>query len=195
MATIFIPRERSAGERRVATVPAAVTKLARTGLEVVVEPGAGAAAGLEDGAYVDAGARLAEGEDLAQAAVVARVAPPTLEEVRALAPGTVLLTFVAPHRNLEVVGALAEARITTIAMELVPRISRAQPMDALSSQANISGYRAVVTAAYELDKYFPLFMTAAGTIKPATPAPSTTTVAGRIVPAAVMNSGKYLSSS
>jgi len=80
----------------------------------------------------------------------------------------VLLSFVAPHRNLEVVAALAERGVTTLAMELVPRISRAQSIDALSSQANISGYRAMITAAYELDKYFPLFMTAAGTIKPAT---------------------------
>ncbi len=168
MATIFIPRERAAGERRVAAVPAAVSKLTRTGLEVVVEPGAGAAAGIDDGAYEQAGARLAGAEDLAQAAVVARVAPPTLAEVAALSPGTVLLTFAAPHRNLDMVAALAEARVTTVAMELVPRISRAQSMDALSSQANIAGYRAVITAAYELDKYFPLFMTAAGTIKPAT---------------------------
>ena len=167
MATIFIPRERSPGERRVAAVPAAVSKLARTGLEVVVEPDAGAAAGIEDDAYVDSGARIAAEGDLAQAAVVARVAPPSVEEVGALSPGTVLFTFVAPHRNLEVVAALKEARITTLAMELVPRISRAQSMDALSSQANIGGYRAVITAAYELDKYFPLFMTAAGTIKPA----------------------------
>ena len=167
MATIFIPRERSPGERRVAAVPAAVSKLAKTGLEVVVEPDAGAAAGFEDDAYVDAGARIAVEGDLAQAAVVARVAPPSVEEVGALSPGTVLCTFVAPHRNLDVVAALTQARITTLAMELVPRISRAQSMDALSSQANIGGYRAVITAAYELDKYFPLFMTAAGTIKPA----------------------------
>lgn len=167
MATILITRERAAGERRVATVPAAVTKLTRLGLEVVVEPGAGAAAGIDDDAYVQAGARLADDGALAQAAVVARVAPPTPEEVGALAAGTVLLTFAAPHRNLDVVAALAEAQVTTVAMELVPRISRAQSMDALSSQANISGYRAVITAAYELDKYFPLFMTAAGTIKPA----------------------------
>ena len=167
MATIYITRERAAGERRVATVPAAVTKLTRTGLEVVVEPAAGAAAGIDDDAYVEAGARLAQDGDLAEAAVVARVAPPTLEEVGDLAPGTVLLTFAAPHRNLDVVAALAEAQVTTVAMELVPRISRAQSMDALSSQANIAGYRAVITAAYELDKYFPLFMTAAGTIKPA----------------------------
>ncbi len=167
MATIFIPRERAPDERRVAAVPAAVTKLARTGLEVVVEPGAGAGAGIGDDAYRAAGARLAGEGDLQQASVVARVAPPSVEEVRALAPGTVLFTFVAPHRNLEVVAALKDANVTTLAMELVPRISRAQSMDALSSQANISGYRAVITAAYELDKYFPLFMTAAGTIKPA----------------------------
>ncbi|MFP4311297.1 MAG: Re/Si-specific NAD(P)(+) transhydrogenase subunit alpha [Nitriliruptoraceae bacterium] len=168
MPTIFIPRERAAGERRVAASPASVSKLAKLGLDVVVEEGAGAAANLTDEAFVAAGATLAGADAVSRAEVVARVAPPTAEEVAALAPGTVLLTFVAPHRNLDVVRALAARPVSTLAMELVPRISRAQPIDALSSQANVAGYRAVITAAYELDKYLPLFMTAAGTIKPAT---------------------------
>jgi H+-translocating NAD(P) transhydrogenase subunit alpha len=168
VATIFIPQERAPGERRVAATPASIGKLRRTGIEVAVESGAGAHARIRDDDYVAAGARVAEAPSIADAAVIARVAPPTLDEVAALAPGSVLLSFVAPHRNLEVVEALAERGVTTLAMELVPRISRAQSIDALSSQANISGYRAVITAAYELDKYFPLFMTAAGTIKPAT---------------------------
>jgi H+-translocating NAD(P) transhydrogenase subunit alpha len=168
VATIFIPQERAPGERRVAATPASIGKLRRTGIEVAVESGAGAHARIRDEEYLAAGAQVAEASDIADAAVIARVAPPMLDEVAALATGSVLLSFVAPHRNLEVVEALAERGVTTLAMELVPRISRAQSIDALSSQANISGYRAVVTAAYELDKYFPLFMTAAGTIKPAT---------------------------
>jgi H+-translocating NAD(P) transhydrogenase subunit alpha len=168
VATIFIPQERAPGERRVAATPASIGKLRRTGIEVAVESGAGAHARIRDEEYLAAGAQVAEASDIADAAVIARVAPPMLDEVAALATGSVLLSFVAPHRNLEVVEALAERGVTTLAMELVPRISRAQSIDALSSQANISGYRAVITAAYELDKYFPLFMTAAGTIKPAT---------------------------
>jgi len=168
VATIFIPQEQAAGERRVAATPASVAKLRRTGIEVAVASGAGAAARFTDDDYTSAGARIADPGEVGDAEVVARVAPPTPEEVAELAPGAVLLSFVAPHRHLDVVAALAERGVTSLAMELVPRISRAQAIDALSSQANISGYRAVVTAAYELDKYFPLFMTAAGTIKPAT---------------------------
>ncbi len=168
MASLFVPRETAPGERRVAVTPASVTKLVRQELTVVVESGAGVGAGITDAAYAEAGAQIGDADAVARAALVARVAPPSVEEARALPADTVLLTFVAPHRNLEVVAALAEGGVTTLAMELVPRISRAQSIDALSSQANISGYRAVITAAYELDKYFPLFMTAAGTIRPAT---------------------------
>jgi len=168
MATLFVPRETAAGERRVAVTPASIKKLLRWDLTVVVESEAGLGAGITDEAYTDAGAQIGEADAIGTASVVVRVAPPSVEEVAALPPEVVLLTFTAPHRNLEVVAALAERGVTTLAMELVPRISRAQSIDALSSQANISGYRAVITAAYELDKYFPLFMTAAGTIRPAT---------------------------
>lgn len=168
MARLFVPREVAVGERRVAATPASVRKLVAAGLSVSVERGAGAHAHFSDDAYVEAGAELADAAGIGDADVVARVSPPTVDEVAALSPGTVLLSFTAPHRHLDVVAALAERRITTLSMELVPRISRAQSIDALSSQANIAGYRAVITAAYELDKYFPLFMTAAGTIRPAT---------------------------
>jgi H+-translocating NAD(P) transhydrogenase subunit alpha len=168
MATLFVPRETAPGERRVAVTPASIKKLARFELSVVVESGAGVEAGITDAAYSDAGATIGDAGDLGEATLVARVAPPSVAEAQALSSDAVLLTFIAPHRNLEVVAALAERGVTTLAMELVPRISRAQSIDALSSQANISGYRAVITAAYELDKYFPLFMTAAGTIRPAT---------------------------
>jgi H+-translocating NAD(P) transhydrogenase subunit alpha len=132
-----------------------------------VERGAGVAAGFADEAYVAAGATLVDAAAVADAALVARVAPPSPEEAAALPAGSVLLSFLAPHRNLDTVRVLAERGVTSLAMDLVPRISRAQAIDALSSQANVAGYRAVIEAAHALDKYFPLFMTAAGTIRPA----------------------------
>jgi len=165
--TLYVPRETAAGERRLAATPASLRDLTRLDLDVVIESGAGSGARISDEDLEAAGARIGGPDDLAAAQLIARVAPPSPAEVAALPEGAVLLSFIAPHRNLEVVRALAERRVSTLAMELVPRISRAQSMDALSSQANIAGYRAVVTAAYELDKYFPLFMTSAGTIRPA----------------------------
>ncbi|MEX1164212.1 MAG: Re/Si-specific NAD(P)(+) transhydrogenase subunit alpha [Nitriliruptor sp.] len=166
-ATLFVGREHGAGERRVAATPDSVRRQVGRGINVLIEHGAGQAAGYDDQAYAEAGAKLVDAAAIGEAPLVARVAPPSLEDVRALSPDTVLLTLLAPHRNLEVVTALSERGISTLAMDLVPRISRAQSIDALSSQANISGYRAVIEAAYGLDKYFPLFMTAAGTIRPA----------------------------
>jgi H+-translocating NAD(P) transhydrogenase subunit alpha len=165
---VFVARERAAGERRVAATPETVRTLVGKGLAVTVAAGAGDAAGSTDEEYRDAGATVVDAAVPAAPALVVRVAPPTPDEASALPAGSVLLSFVAPHRNLDTVRALRDNGVTTLAMELVPRISRAQSMDALSSQANLAGYRAVVTAAYELDKYFPLFMTAAGTIRPAT---------------------------
>jgi H+-translocating NAD(P) transhydrogenase subunit alpha len=165
---LLVPRETAAGERRVAATPETVGKLSGLGIEVAVERGAGSGARIDDDAFQVAGAELVEPGSATPTRLVARVAPPSLDEVAALAEGTVLLSFVAPHRNLEVVRSLAERGVSTLAMELVPRISRAQSIDALSSQANLAGYRAVVVATYHLDKYFPLFMTAAGTIRPAT---------------------------
>ena len=168
MTVLFVPRETAPGERRLATTPDAVRRLSDLGLEVAVERGAGAHAHLDDDAFEAAGARIVDGPTPPDGAqLVARVAPPSVEEVQALPEGTTLLSFLAPHRNLEVVRALKERRIATLAMELVPRISRAQSMDALSSQASIAGYRSVIVAAERLDKHFPLFMTAAGTIRPA----------------------------
>ena len=166
MTVLFVPRERARGERRLAITPAAVRRLTDLGIEVVVEREAGAHAHHDDAAFEQAGAAVADAApDDTQ--IVARVAPPSPEEVAAIPEGATLLSFIAPHRNLEVVAALAERRVNTLAMELVPRISRAQSMDALSSQASIAGYRSVIVAAYHLDKHFPLFMTAAGTIRPA----------------------------
>jgi H+-translocating NAD(P) transhydrogenase subunit alpha len=167
VARLFVMRERDP-ERRVAATPETVAKLTAAGLDVVVERGAGEAARFSDADFTGAGARIGESSELSDADVVVRVTPPTLDEARAIRRDAVLLSFVAPHRNPELVRTLADNGVRTLSMELVPRISRAQSIDALSSQANLSGYRAVIVAAYELDKYFPLFMTAAGTIRPAT---------------------------
>ena len=165
--TVFIAKDDAPGERRVAATPASVRKLAALDAQVLVERGAGAGAGFDDDDYEQAGATLVDHDAIGGAGVVARVSPPSTDFTATLSPGTVLLSFMAPHRNLDVVRALAEAQVTTLSMELVPRVTRAQTIDALSSQANVAGYRAVIEAAYRLDKYFPLFMTAAGTIRPA----------------------------
>ena len=164
---ILVARERTAGERRVAATPDTVAQLVALGARVAVERGAGAPARFPDAAYEAAGSQLVDSADPSGAALVLRVAPPTVEEARAMDRGSVLIGYAAPHRNLDMVRALADAEVTALAMELVPRISRAQSMDALSSQANLAGYRAVLTAAAEVDKYFPLLMTAAGTVRPA----------------------------
>ncbi len=164
---VFVPKERAEGERRVAVTPDTVTALIALGADVAVERGAGASARHSDAAYEAAGARVVDGSDAAGHSLVLRVAPPTVDEVRSMDRGSVLIGFTAPHRNLRTVRALCEGGITALSMELVPRISRAQSMDALSSQANLTGYRAVLTAAAEVDKYFPLLMSAAGTIRPA----------------------------
>jgi NAD(P) transhydrogenase subunit alpha len=164
---VLVPRERTDGEHRVAATPDTVAQLIAAGCTVAVERGAGTAARYPDAAYEAAGAQLVDGPDAAGATMVLRVAPPTVDEVRSMDRGSVLIGFTAPHRNLDVVRALADGGVTALSMELVPRISRAQSMDALSSQANLSGYRAVLSAAAEVDKYFPLLMSAAGTVRPA----------------------------
>jgi H+-translocating NAD(P) transhydrogenase subunit alpha len=164
---VLVPRERGEGEHRVAATPDTVRALVALGATVRVERGAGEGARLRDDAYATAGAILVDSADATGVALVLRVGPPSLDEVRALPRGSALISFVAPHRNPEVVRALADGGVSCLAMELVPRISRAQAMDALSSQANVSGYRAVLAAAAEVDKYFPLLMTAAGTVRPA----------------------------
>jgi len=164
---VHVPKERASGERRVAATPDTVRQLVALGATVAVERGAGAEARCTDAEYEAAGAQLVDGSDPSGAAIVLRVAPPTVDEVRAMDRGSVLVGYTAPHRNLEVVRAMVDAGVTSLSMELVPRISRAQSMDALSSQANLAGYRAVLTAAAEVDKYFPLLMSAAGTVRPA----------------------------
>ena len=167
MATIFVPKEESPGERRVAAVPETVKRLVKEGFAVHVAAGAGEAASFSDADYDAAGAQRASGADWLHAEITLKVAPPTPQEAHALRPGSLLVSFLAPHRNLETVRVLAQHKVSALAMELVPRVTRAQPMDALSSQASLGGYKAVLVAASRLGKYFPLLMTAAGTIRPA----------------------------
>jgi len=175
MAKVFIPRERRPGETRVAATPETVKRMVKQGLEVAVEQGAGAASLFFDGDYEAAGARLVNdpATEWASADVVLKVTPPgrfeglTRHEAEGLKPGAVLIGFLAPYRDLDMVRTLAAGHVTSLALELIPRVTRAQPMDALSSQASISGYKAVILAAWRLPKYLPLLMTAAGTIKPA----------------------------
>jgi len=157
------------GETRVAIVPDVAAKLASSGIEVVVQAGAGAAARFPDAAYERAGATVAPDAEavLAGAAMVARVQPPSVDEVAQLPEGVSVVSFLQPGQVPEVVEALAAKKATAYSLDLLPRISRAQSMDALSSQATVSGYRAGLTAAEHLAKFFPMFMTAAGTVPPA----------------------------
>ncbi len=166
---IGVPRETAEGERRVALVPEVVRKLrSAESTEVLVERGAGVGAVIPDEAFAQAGAQLVDGAAALAADVVLKVAPPSEEEIAALGAETTYLGFLAPLTNGDGVAALARAGVTSFAMEAVPRISRAQSMDALSSQANIAGYRSALIGAQELGRYYPMLMTAAGTIRPAT---------------------------
>lgn len=166
---IGVPKETVEGERRVALVPEVIRKLTGSGLEVVLERGAGAEALIPDGVLEAAGATLTDdAATVWQSDVVVKVAPPTPEEVGRLGSGSVLIGFLAPLTNGEGVRALASSGATAFALEAVPRISRAQSMDALSSQSNIAGYRAALIGAQEMGRFYPMLMTAAGTIRPAT---------------------------
>ncbi|HEX7708081.1 MAG TPA: Re/Si-specific NAD(P)(+) transhydrogenase subunit alpha [Thermoanaerobaculia bacterium] len=168
MPNLFIPKEQAAGETRVAATPETVRALIKTGITVSVEPDAGAKSFLPDAAYAEAGATIVTRDaGLASADLVTAVGPLSLDDVRRMRAGSIVIALLAPHRNTELVRALTEARIDSLAMELIPRTTRAQTMDALSSQASIAGYKAALIAATELPRYFPLLMTAAGTIKPA----------------------------
>ncbi|WP_028267800.1 Re/Si-specific NAD(P)(+) transhydrogenase subunit alpha [Arthrobacter sp. MA-N2] len=162
-----IARERLDGERRVAATPETVKQLAGLGLEVLVECGAGTAAGHSDEDYRQAGALIVPALDLAALNVYAHVRPLEPTTAAALRRGTVTVGLASPSSELPTVRALAEAGVTSFALELVPRISRAQSMDALTSQALVAGYRCVLEAAMRLPRFFPLYMTAAGTIPPA----------------------------
>ncbi len=171
MPQVFVPKELVEGETRVACTPETTKRYVKEGFEVVVESGAGRHAHFTDAHYAEAGATIVSGDGAeaawATADILLRVYPITPEEASKLKEGAILIGFMSPHKNLDSVRILRDRKISTIAMELIPRISRAQSMDALSSQASIAGYQAVLMAATYLDKYFPLLMTAAGTIQPA----------------------------
>jgi NAD(P) transhydrogenase subunit alpha len=162
---IGVPKETAERERRVALVPDVVKQLTGKELEVAVEPGAGEAASYTDADYTDAGAKV--NGDVWSSDVVLKVAPPTSEEVGRLKQGQVLIGFLQPLTNAELAKSLASGGVTSFAMEAIPRITRAQSMDALSSQANLGGYMSVLIAARESGQLFPMMTTAAGTVAPA----------------------------
>jgi H+-translocating NAD(P) transhydrogenase subunit alpha len=162
-------KESRPGEHRVAIVPEVAAKLVTSGVDVAVQSGAGTAARFSDDAFQSAGAVIAADAAgaLDGASIVARVQPPTLDEVAGLPDGVSVISFLQPVAAADVVGALAAKGATVYSLDLLPRISRAQSMDALSSQATVAGYRAGLAAAEHLAKFFPMFMTAAGTVPPA----------------------------
>jgi NAD(P) transhydrogenase subunit alpha len=163
-----VPKETAPGERRVALVPEIVEKLAAGGFEVVVERGAGEAASFSDAEYEEAGAQISAGGDLyAGVEGVVKVQKPSAEEVDRLPQGSILIAFLQPLTDADGVRRLGDRGVTGFALESIPRITRAQPMDALSSQATVSGYKAVLLAADRLPRFFPMLMTAAGTVPPA----------------------------
>jgi NAD(P) transhydrogenase subunit alpha len=171
---LAVPKERRAHERRVAVTPDTVKKLVALGLDVVVESGAGAAAAITDEAYRAAGAVVAaeETQTLGNADIILKVQRPLsaaegLDEFAMIRPGAMLIGLLSPYQTPDAIREYARRRIDAFSMELVPRITRAQSMDVLSSQANLAGYRAVLDAAYEFGRAFPMMMTAAGTVPPA----------------------------
>ena len=164
---VVVPAETVPGERRVAVLPELAGLLIRAGLDLAVQSGAGAASLAPDAAYLEVGATVLGSLDAGEVDVLLHVRPLSPAVVGKLRPGAVTVGFCSPSTELETVRALRDARVTSFAMELVPRISRAQSMDALSSQALVAGYRCVLEAAIRLPRFFPLFMTAAGTVPPA----------------------------
>ncbi len=163
---IGVPKESADGERRVALVPELVARLVPKGFEVLVERGAGQAASLPDASFEEAGARLAD-DAYGGADAVVKVQKPTEQEAAHLHESQVLIGFLQPLTDPEGIERLAARGVVAFAMESIPRITRAQPMDALSSQATVSGYKAALLAADRLPRFFPMLMTAAGTVAPA----------------------------
>jgi H+-translocating NAD(P) transhydrogenase subunit alpha len=165
---IGVPKETAPGEHRVALVPEIVGKLKAKGLDVLVQQGAGSDALLSDAAFAEAGAQITgEAAEVWSSDVVVTIAPPDPQQIRALGSGSILIGFLAPLSSPQTTRALADAHATAFAMEAIPRISRAQSMDALSSQSNVAGYRAALLGAEEMGRFYPMLMTAAGTIPPA----------------------------
>jgi H+-translocating NAD(P) transhydrogenase subunit alpha len=163
---LSVPKETTPGEQRVALVPELVPMLTKASLNVVVQPGAGQSAGFLDVEYEVKGAHV-EQEVLDEADILIKVQPPTINEIGRMHEDSFLISFLQPYTNVAAIKALAARKITAFSMELMPRITRAQPMDALSAMSTIAGYKAVLIAAMRLPKFFPLLMTAAGTVTPA----------------------------
>jgi NAD(P) transhydrogenase subunit alpha len=163
---VGVPKETASGERRVALVPDSTKRLAEAGVEVLVESGAGAEAGFLDKAYDESGAQLV-GDAFSGVDAVAKVQQPSDGEIGKLGDGQILIAFLQPLVNGDLVRALAERRVTAFSMDSIPRITRAQPMDALSSQSTVAGYKGTLIAADHLPKFMPMLTTAAGTVPPA----------------------------
>ena len=161
-----VPKETAPGERRVALVPELISKLTAAGLEVHVQFGAGVEAGFRDKDYEEKGARLAS-DVFAKADVLLKVRPPTADEIAKLREASIFIGLLEPYTSEAQIRLLGARKVTSFAMELMPRIARAQPMDTLSAMSTVAGYKAVLLAANRLSKFFPLLMTAAGTITPA----------------------------
>jgi NAD(P) transhydrogenase subunit alpha len=171
---IVVPKETAPGERRVALVPESCKKLLQSGYEISIEAGAGQAAGFGDAAYADLGVTVSSDPPwlLASGDLVLKVTAPTIgqdgrDEVAWMRPGAIYVGSLMPLRNLDVVRALVERKVTAFATDAIPRTTRAQSMDTLSSMANLGGYKGVLLAAAELNRYFPMLMTAAGMVPPA----------------------------
>ena len=164
---IAVPKEIKDGEKRVALVPDIISKLTKAGLEVVIESGAGINAQAADQDYKNAGAEIKSGDVLTGADVILSVQPLTAAQMKTLKKGAITISFLSPTGSIDSIDAAVAAGVTAFSLEMVPRISRAQSMDALTSQALCAGYRASLVAAELSPKFFPLLMTAAGTVTPA----------------------------
>jgi NAD(P) transhydrogenase subunit alpha len=165
---VGVPKETAPGERRVALVPEVAGKLGARGVEVIVESGAGVDSLLDDTLYTDAGATVTDDPGAAWGCeVVVKIAAPTADEIARLGPNSLLIGFLSPLTSPQTTAALAQSKATALAMEAIPRISRAQSMDALSSQSSVAGYKAALLGAEEMGRFYPMMMTAAGTIPPA----------------------------
>ncbi len=164
---IGVPKERLANETRVAATPKTVEQLLKLGFTVAIESGAGKLASFDDLAFTEAGATVVDGNDVWQSDIILKVNAPGDDEIALLNPGTTLVSFIWPAQNAELMEKLAARNVTVMAMDSVPRISRAQSLDALSSMANIAGYRAIVEAAHEFGRFFTGQITAAGKVPPA----------------------------
>lgn len=166
---IIAMKETSANEKRVSMTPEVVKKLIDLGHDVILEKDAGKEAGFSNDDYKKAGATIAASlkDSLAEADIVTHVSPPSVEELKALKSGSILISLFRPHFNAPLLKKLAQSKVTSLSLEMIPRISRAQAMDVLSSQSNLSGYKAAIDSAAAFEKAIPMMMTAAGTIAPA----------------------------